>query len=403
VSRPPATPPRALDGLRVIDLSGPTGNYCGKLLAELGADVVLVEPPGGTELRGRAPFVPGLDGEPASAAFLYLNTGKRSVCADLQRDDDLPFLRALLSGADLVIETTAPGTLDARGLGWATLAEHNPGLVMTSVTPFGQSGPWSGYAGSDLVCLALGGLLSLTGYGDGAPMQICGEQSHVMANTYAAVASMIALLHAEATGEGQQIDVSVQACVATALENAPQFYDLEGTVRGRPNGTQRHAGTGIYGCRDGYVYLYVGGIASGRFWDRLVSWLSEAGIDGAAELGGERWADRSFLETDEAKEHFAGVFDTLAEGLTKAELYAQAQGRGIPLCPVNGVEDLVASEQLDARGFFAAVTGADGSEHRWPGAPYQLSLTPWQLGGPAPRLGEHDDEVRAALAAGERS
>jgi benzylsuccinate CoA-transferase BbsE subunit len=395
--------PRALGGVRVVDMGGSLGNYCGKLLAELGAEVTLVEPRAGSELRRRTPLMPDLRGGSESAAFMYLNTGKRGVVADLDRDEDLPFLGALLAGADIVIESETPGALTARGLGWSQLAPDNPRLVMTSITPFGQTGPYADFASSDIVCLALGGLLSLTGYGDGPPMQICGEQSHVMANIYAAVASMLALLHAERTGQGQHVDVSVQACVATALENAPQFYDLEGIVRGRPNGTQRHAGTGIYACADGYVYLYVGGIASGRFWDRLVAWLIEACIPEADGLASERWSDRAFLETDGAKTMFAAIFDRLAGRATKAELYAEGQGRGIPLCPVNGVEDLVGSPQLGARGFFEPVPGPDGAVHSWPGAPYRLSITPWELGGPAPTLGQHDREIREALAVGEPS
>jgi benzylsuccinate CoA-transferase BbsE subunit len=271
---------------------------------------------------------------------------------------------------------------------------------MTSITPFGQTGPYARFAGSDIACLALGGLLSLTGYADGAPMQICGEQSYVMGNTFGAVASMLALLHAERTGEGQHVDVSIQACVATALENAIQFYDLEGVVRGRPNGTQRHAGTGIYACSDGYVYLYVGGIAANRFWDRMVEWLRALGIDGAQELAGERWAERSYLETDEAKAQFAEIFDSFASARTKAELYEEAQGRGIPLCPVNNVEDLVANDQLNARGFFEQVTGTDGVAHSWPGAPYRLGATPWRLAGHAPTLGEHGVDIRAEVELG---
>lgn len=329
-------PERALDGIRVVDLSGPMGQYCGKLFADLGADVAFVAPPG----------------EPADPiAFDYHNATKRPVV----------FEPALLDDADVLIETDRPGTWP-----YVELSRRNPRLVQISITPFGQTGPYADYAGSDLVCLALGGLLSLTGYADGPPVRIAGDQSYVMGSLYGAVAGMMALLHAEATGEGQHVDVSVQECVATALENAPQFYDLEGVVRGRPSGMQRHAGTGLYPCADGYVYLYVGGLASGRFWTRLVDWL------GDERLAGPEWLDRPYLETDAAKRTFGEVFGAFAATRGKAELYEQAQGRGIPLSPVATMADVAANPQLRSRGFFVQTPAGEAV-----GAPYKLSATPW--------------------------
>jgi benzylsuccinate CoA-transferase BbsE subunit len=364
-------PERALEGIRVVDMSGPMGNYCGKLFADLGADVVLVEPPGGTELRRRDPI-----------AFAYHNANKRSV----EHEDGL--VEALLAAADLVIETDRPGTWS-----YAELAERNPALVLVSITPFGQTGPYAGYAGSDLVCLALGGLLSLTGYADGPPVRIAGDQSYVMGSLYGAVAGLMAVLHAEATGEGQHVDVSLQECVATALENAPQFYDLEGVVRGRPSGMQRHAGTGLYPCADGYVYLYVGGLASGRFWTRLVDWLVSEGVPRAQELTAPEWNDRPFLETDAAKQTFGEIFGAFASERGKAELYEQAQGRGIPLSPVATTADVAANPQLRDRGFFAQTPWGETV-----GAPYKLSATPWSLDAPAPALGEHTEALRREVS-----
>lgn len=369
-------PERALDGVRVVDLSGPMGNYCGKLFADLGADVVLVEPPGGTALR-RDPI-----------AFAYHNANKRSVMANL----DDPLIAALATGAHVVVETERPGRLAEHGLDWPALAERNPALVTVSITPFGQDGPYAQFASSDLVCLALGGLLSLTGYAEGPPVRLAGEQSYVMGSLYGAVGGLMALLHAEETGEGQHVDVSLQECVATALENAPQFYDLEGTVRGRPDGLQRHAGTGLYGCADGYVYLYVGGLASGRFWTRLVSWLQDERVPRAAELAATEWLEKPFLETAEAKTTFAEIFGAFARTRTKAQLYEQAQGRGIPLSPVSTTADVAVDPQLRHRGFFVDTPWGPSV-----GAPYRLSATPWRLEHPAPALGEHTDALRDEL------
>ncbi|TDV57740.1 CaiB/BaiF CoA transferase family protein [Actinophytocola oryzae] len=381
----------ALAGLRVVELAGPVGGYCGRLFADLGADVFLVEPPGGAPGRTEPPLA---DATGESLRFAYENAGKYSVTGG--RD----FLRGLLATADLFVESTTPGELEAAGLGPAELCHANPGLVVTSITPFGRTGPFAGFAGTDLVCLALGGLLSLGGYADGPPVRPPANQALVMANLFAAVASMMAVLHAESTGTGQHVDVAIQECVSMALENAPQYLDLEGIVRGRPDGMQRHAGTGLYPCTDGYVYLYVGGIASGRFWDRLVEWLSAEGVPGAADLAAPQWTDRAYLETSEAKETFGTVFGAFAASRDRIGLYRDAQGLGIPLCPVNTAADVAASEQLRHRDFLRTTVTASGLEMLAPGPPYVLGATPWHSRGGVPAPGEHTAKVRAELTVG---
>lgn len=386
----------ALAGLRVLDLAGPAGNYCAKLFADLGADVILVEPPGGAPER-TAPPVATATGE--SLRFAYENANKRGIELDLDRVAHREFLRRLAGSADLLVESTTPGDLEARGLGPDELCRANPSLVVTSITPFGRTGPFAGFAATDLVCLALGGLLSLGGYADGPPVRAAENQALVMANLFAAVASMMAVLHAERTRAGQHVDVSIQECVAMALENAPQFLDLEGTVRGRPDGMQRHAGTGLYPCADGYVYLYVGGIAANRFWTRLTAWLRAEGVPGAAELDGLQWSDRAFLETAPAKETFAAVFGAFAKPRERAALYRDAQARGIPLCPVNTAADVAASEQLAHREFLRTTVTAEGLEMLAPGPPYVLGATPWHQDRPVPAPGQHTKEIRAELDA----
>ncbi|MPZ79602.1 MAG: CoA transferase [Actinophytocola sp.] len=390
----------ALAGIRVLDLAGPAGSYCGKLFADLGADVILVEPPGGSPDR-TAPPVAEATGE--SLRFAYENANKRGIELDIELDidrvADRELLRRLAGTANLLVESTTPGDLEARGLGPDDLRTANPGLVVTSITPFGRTGPFAGFAATDLVCLALGGLLSLGGYADGPPVRPAGNQALVMANLFAAVASMMAVLHAEHTRAGQHVDVSIQECVSMALENAPQFLDLEGVVRGRPDGMQRHAGTGLYACADGYLYLYVGGIASNRFCARLTAWLQEEGAAGAAELDAPQWSDRVFLETDVAKETFAAVFGAFAKPRGRAELYRDAQTRGIPLCPVNTAADVAASEQLRHREFLRTTVTAAGLEMLAPGPPYVLGATPWRQRRPVPRPGQHIKEIRAELDA----
>ena len=397
-----APPPGPLAGLRVLELSGSLGHYCGKLFADLGADVVLVEPPGGTPLR-REPPSAGAEDDSESIPFQYLNTNKRSLCLDLDQPGDAATLRALAGRADLVIETERPGVQERRGLGWATLSSTHPGLVLTSITPFGQDGPYAGLDGDDLIASALGGLLYLGGYADGEPIRPAGEQAVLAADLFGAVAAMLALTHAELTGQGQHVDVSMMEAVVVGLENAPQFYDLEAVVRHRNGGVQRLAGTGVFACADGLVCLLATGFGGTQHWAKLVAWLE---AETGAELGqfqDPRWSRTEFLVTAPAKAEFSEFFAGFCATRAQRDLYHRAQSWRVPLCPVSAPRDVLSDAQLAFRSYFAEVTRADGSVLTMPGAPYRLSRTPWSIRRPAPRLGEHSREVLAEMTAGDAS
>lgn len=391
---PPARPPGPLDGIRVLELPGPLGNYCGKLFADLGADVVLVEPPGGSALRRELPFTG--QGETAqSIPFRYLNTNKRSICLDTRQHHQAAALRELARRADLMIETEHPGVQDRRGLGWTDLSLVNPALVLTSITPFGLTGPYVGRGCDDLIANALGGLLYLGGYPDSAPIRPAGEQAVVAANLFGAVASMLALTHAELTGQGQHVDVSMMEAVVMGLENAPQYYDLEGVVRLRNGGVQRLAGTGIFRCADGLVCLLATGFGGTQHWAKLIAWLEdESGAD-LSRFRAAEWSRTEFLATDGAKAEFSAFFTAFTAPLAKQDLYRRAQRRRVPLCPVNTPADVLSDEQLGFRRYFVDVAGQDGTIITMPGAPYRLSRTPWRIRRPAPRLGQHTEEVLA--------
>lgn len=367
---------QALAGITIIEFPDVLTAYCGKLLSDLGAEVIMVEPIGGAPLRRRPPFLDDPAGN-NSIPFLYWGTGKSSLTLDITTSEGARIFRRLVSRADAVLESLPPDVLDGYGLAGEALLEQNPRLVHTSVSPFGRTGPYSSYRATDLTALAMGGLLQLGGYVDSPPLQPGGEQAYGATNIFAAAATLLGLIHAGRTGQGQYIDVSMQECVTMALENAIQYYEQEGHVRKRWGGTQRTAGQGVFACRDGYVFILAGGIAANRFWGPFVRWMTESGAEGAELLADDRWEQRDFVESQEAKDVFAKVFTTYAAHYTKRELTEQAQRARVPLCPINTMDEVVRSPQLAARGYITTVSDPDrGLVLHLPGAPYRHSKTP---------------------------
>ena len=386
--------PAALEGLRVLDLSGPMGNYAGKLFADMGADVILVEPPGGTELRREPPFIGDIPGAERSLNYAYQNTSKRGICLALDTASGQQLLRELAATSDLVIETAPPGWMAARGIGYEALSRARPQLVVASITPFGQTGPYAQMQATDLVGLATGGLLWMAGYQDAAPTQAHGDQAFKCAAMYGAVAAMLAVTHAEITGEGQHVDISMQESVTLALENAAQTYDLEGVIRKRPLGDQRFAGYGLFECKDGYIFLGSRGIGNSPAWTRSLQWFKDEGMQGVERLFGPEWSDLKYLKSDAAREVFGELFMGWARKHDKAWLYAEGQKRMIPLAPVSTPRDLLENPQLQARGHFVPFTHPLLQQAAlMPGAPYVLSGTPWRVRRPAPTLGQHTEQV----------
>jgi benzylsuccinate CoA-transferase BbsE subunit len=388
--------PSALTGVRVVDMSGWSGQYCGKQFVDLGADVILVEPLDGSSVRRDGPFVNGTTSIECSIPFAYYNAGKRSVALDLKSVDGQQVFKRLVRGADLLIESEKPGLMASRGLDFSSLSTEAPNLVMTSITPFGQTGPYAHYECEDIVALALGGLLYLGGYAD-LPTAVHGNQAYLSAAQFASVASMMALLDVKsgsASGRGQHIDVSVQECVVMALETAIQFYDLEKSVRKRGSGQLSMAGVGVYRCLDGEIYLMAGGIASTRFWENTARWLIDEGLAEAAQLLEEKWQSHDYLVTPEAHQTFNSLFQPFAAKRSKLDMYEEGQMRRIPICPVRTPKDILESRQLAFRNFF--VTQRHLQTDRLmivPGAPYRFSATPWKSGPGSPRLGEHTNEI----------
>lgn len=397
MTRDPATQAvrGALDGLTVIEIAGRFGNYSGKMFRDLGADVLLVEPPGGAPDRRTPPLAKNGLG----LRFAYENAGKRSIALDLSDEADRNLLRALAASADLLLESEKPGTLAAIGLSYPELSALRPSLVMTSISAFGQTGPRAGWEGDDLIAFAMSGMMSLAGYPDSAPLVAAGRQAEISAHAFAATASLAAVFAAEATGIGEYIDVSMQECMVMGLENAAQFVDLEGVVRSRQGGLQPRAGSGVFACRDGHVYLMSAGVGASRFWRHTLDWMAAEGTDVSA-LSGPEWEQDAFLASCEAKDTFARVFNAFAAKHGKHELCTSGQAHRVPIAPVRTPAEVIADPQLAFRGFFQPLPEGLGATVRaMPGAPYRLTATPWMPAARVPGCDEDGDAIRSRLRA----
>lgn len=393
----------ALAPYRVVDLTTARGWLTGRILADLGADVVKVEPPGGDPGRRLPPFADDEPGPESSLVWWFANRGKRGITLDLDSAEGADLARKLVAGADVVIESFDPGYLDDRGLGYEHLQAVNPRLVVTSVTPFGQTGPYAGWAGPDLVLAALGGPMWLTGEPDRPPVRISVPQYELHGAAEGAVATAIALYHAAGTGEGQHVDVSCQLATIRTLMNASAFPYLEGVELRRQGREVAHGHARfrmLYECADGHVsVLLTAGALGGPIVKALLRWIGEEdGVPGWLE--DVDWVTMDFAElasTTEGRAFFAEVsalIDAFFAKRTKAELYAEALARGFLLAPVNTVADIRVDEQLAAREFFVEVEHPERPDPVvYPGPWARLSATPLAHGAQAPRVGEHNRAV----------
>jgi len=374
-----------LHDLRVLDLAGESGVYCGKLLGDLGADVVKVEPPGGVAMRRIGPFYRAVDHPDRSLFFWHYNTSKRSIVLDLHRATDRERLADLADAADVMVETGKPGGLDALGLGYTALAARNPRLTVVSITPFGQHGPRRFDATSDLVAQAVGGMVSVNGFPDDPPLQGCGLQAYHSASVYGAIGALLALVSRHITGRGQWVDVSLQDSSAACVEHATSLFHTEGRAPTRLGSLHWTGHFRIGRGADGDVLL-----CTLCDWTTLVEWMR---ADAAAEdLIDPRWDEVKYRQ--EHCEHVFEVLDRWVSRYPVADLVAAAQLRRIPCGAVRAPDALRDDPQLRSRGFFASVRHPEiDATLAYPGAPYVFSRTPWRIRCRAPRIGEHTSEV----------
>jgi benzylsuccinate CoA-transferase BbsE subunit len=387
--------PLALDGIRIIDLCDVSSVYASKILSDMGAEVIRVEPPDGDPMRHQAPLD---DRTGESLFYAFMNVNKRSVVLDLQQEDGREDFRRLVASADIVIESQPVGSLDALGIGYSSFAAGQPALVWSSITPFGSTGPRAGWVADDLVIQAMGGLMNMNGLPDRAPLRLFGEQSGFIAGLHAAPATLMAYWSAVNTGNGQFVDTSIQECIAHTLENAIQTYALEGTVRARSAG-RLDAGAGVFPCSDGEIFLTAGLSMVSSSWHNMVALLRDYGVEGADDLLDAKWSDHSWRRTAEARDTAAEVFSRFTRPRTKNQVYDMTQQRGILSAPMNKVGDVFDNAQLKFLQWFEEHIWDDRSVV-WPGPPLRMSETPRRTPLRVEAPGDDNDDLAIKSRAG---
>lgn len=375
----------ALKGLRVLELADVKGALCGKLLGDMGADVIKIEPPGGDPMRSLGPFYQGAPQRDRSLFFWFYNTSKRGTTLDIHKRPGQEIFQRLVAKVDVVLETFPPGMLASLGLGYEPLKQINPQLVLTSITPFGQTGPYKDCKTSDTVAEALGGMVYINGFPDEPPLRALGLQAYHSASFFAAIGTMSALWVREALGEGQWVDVSLQEATAASVEQVSAFYHQGLGIEERRGSLHWSRYFRVAKCKDGYVMHCALGD-----WTSTVEWVKADGKE--QDLGGKEWEDVWYRRAN--AEHMFDVLDEWAKDYTVAELMEGAQLRRIPYAMVRPPEALVDDPQLNARGFFPAVEHPElGQTFRYPGAPFFFTGSPWRISRRPPLLGEHNGEV----------
>ncbi len=366
--------------------------FAGKILADLGAEVIKVEPPGGDRLRSYGPFPDNQPDSEHSGLFLYLHTNKKGVTLDLDREQGKQILASMVSNVDIVIHDMPINYLASRGLSYDSLGASNQSLIMLEMSPFGQTGPYANYKGFEVNAAALGGVVMQLGLPDHPPLNPPLLLGHYQAGLTGAMALMVALTSRDFLGLGQRIDLSESDSWATFHTGNGVVQWLFGDRRAMRHGRRVAGGpypNTILGCKDGEIRLQA---MTKREWRRIIDMM-----------GNPSWAeDERFQDRLKMNELYADELDDLIEDWlskrTKEELFQEFYEFGVPFTPVNTTADFLNHPHLEAREFFVEVEHSRAGRMRQPGPPYKFTKTPCKTKRPAPLLGEHNETVYEALA-----
>ena len=374
---------RFLEGMRVIELGSQFSSpFCSKLLADYGADVVKIEKPNsGDSARRHGPFVGNVAHQEKSIPFLYLNTNKRGITLDIATITGQQILGSLLETADILVENFTPEISLSLGVDPNILSSRYPGLIVTSITPFGYSGPYKNMEYTDIVICALSGLMYHSGDSDQSPLRNVLNQSFYIAGINAAVATLAATFQRLTTGNGQHVDVCATECMASHLVQAIPYYNYMGAIKGR----RPIRGSGIeelMPARDGYV---VPSIQGSQPWSVFTDLIGEEGLQ-----------DPKFETGPGRIEHGAELKALLEQGLQKWDrkpLFQASGERRLVFGMAQDAGDLVECPHLDSRGFFVTVDHPIVGENRYPGLGPVISDQEFKIEKPAPLLGQHNWEI----------
>ncbi|MFP5478363.1 MAG: CaiB/BaiF CoA transferase family protein [Alphaproteobacteria bacterium] len=372
--------PAPLEGIRVIELARIlAGPWAGQTLADLGADVIKVEAPEGDDTRRWGPPFIEAEGEKTAAYFHAANRGKRSITCDFRTAEGQEIVRRLVAEADVVIENFKVGGLEKYGLDYASLRQVNPRLIYCSITGFGQTGPYAHRAGYDFIIQGMSGLMSVTGPANGQPQKVGVAVTDIFTGVYAATAILAALVQRGRTGEGQQIDMALLDVATSIMANQAMNYLAPGKAPGlMGNAHPNLAPYAVFDCKDGWLILATGN--DGQY-QRLCRIL---GL-------GDMATDAKFLTNADRIAHRAEMTDRITAATrtwAKADLLSACEAEGVPAGPINDMAEVFADPQVIARGLQIAPEGLPGVR-----SPMTFSGAELSLDRPAPRLGQHQDEV----------
>ncbi|MCP4624689.1 MAG: CoA transferase [bacterium] len=374
-----------LHGLRILDLADEKASFCTKLLADMGARVIKVEKPDGDASRSIGSFFKDTSRSQPSIPFFYYNTNKLGITLDLEHKEGHSLFSKLVSNSDVIVHTFAPEDLKRLRLEFETLSNRNPKLIMASVSGFGQDGPRKNYKTNDLVASGYGGQMYVCGSPAKPPLKSFGDQSYYSASLFAATAILLALRNRTKTGNGEQLDISLQASVTATLEHVMLRYLSEGIIYKRQESLHWNQGFVMLPCQDGFIHVTLF-----QKWETLVEWLATEGM--AEDLVDGKW-----LDEDYRRNHLGHVISVLEKWTTAHsvdEIFKLAQLMRFPWAPVRTPNDVINCPQHKARHFFIEREKAgSGKTVGIPGLPYKTGAKIDARINPAPQLGEHNEMI----------
>ena len=390
-----------LKGLRVVELADQRGEFCGRLMANLGAEVIKVEPPGGSPSRRIGPFYEDTPEPERSLYWWQYNVGKRGVTLDAGRPEGVQLLGRLLDTADVLIESEGPGGLEALGLGWEDLHRRNQRLIVLSFSDFGLDGPWAQLHGSDLIFLATGGQMMVSGYPPGPdgkydtpPIAPQMHQSAHIAGCLGTMDVLAALWHRDQSGRGQRIDLSMHAAANNCTENQLSWYIIGGMVYARrPQFPEIYTGDGKY------MQVMLGMFP--HEWGQVLELLDQ--YEMAEDLHDERYTDPRQRRLPEVREHIDQVVQTFLATQEAEEMFVTAQKKGVVWAPIREPHESLNDEHFTIRGNFTELEHPEiGRSITYPASPWVSEQLPWRTGPRAPLIGEHNDLVYSELGLSEQ-